>query len=609
MAKDTKPRSCRSPFAGAFLTAVVFCGGCSLLLHADASQCSTDADCLARGPAFANHTCQAGTCVARVSMAETGADAALEADARPEALVEATAEAEAQAEAEAGPPGCMTNSDCSGTATHPEAACDVVSGACLQLTTDDCPYVIGDFSGSVALPLYLGAFATLPPSAPTADPSFKNYKLAISEFAPQGGIPAWDPVKQRGGSRMPVVVVCNTETTDNAHQAMVHLTGDLHVPGVVTAFDAVTLKTMFQNDAYPNVFVINPFGANSTLTALTTGGMLWHMLGQPSDYAPAYAAFFPRMEPYVRSLQNLGAAPMRVATVTARAIDTLDLLAAVQPVIRWNGQSFAQNSAQYLDVPIDSTLNGFDVTAIDYTTPVNQLLAFKPNVIVSFAGAEFTTLVQLYEGQLGANPVPFYLIGPYNQLSQSFLGWIGINSPQSEAKRKRVAGIGAASAADTHVLTAYENRLVASNIGTAADFGQEEFYDAMYFLVYSVVGAGTNAATLSGMNLGQGMLSLVSSTSPSFDMGPSTVGAINAALGAGGTIGLFGALGAPNFTIRTGARIGEGSVYCVQRNANLNVSFVYDVLRMTPGDGGAPALAGTFPCYTAPCGDGGMCPL
>jgi hypothetical protein len=620
MVRDRYPRSHRPTHWGAFLAAAAFCGGCSLLFHVDANQCSTDSDCTAKGPAFANHTCQSGTCVSSVLIAEAGSDAGSQAEAQAEAQtrdqfqVEAQGEAQADAEAGVAEAGCATNADCpAGSPSHPEVACDVASGACIQLTTNDCPFVIGDYSGNIASPLYLGAFATLPSSAPQKDPSYLNYELAISEFTSQGGIPAWDPIKQRSGSRMPVVVVCNRETTDKGHAAMVHLTSDLHVPGVVTAFDAVTLKTMFQNDAYPNVFVINPFGANSSLTSLTTGGMLWHMLGQPSDYASAYSAFFPRIEAYVRGIQNLGSGPMRVATITANAIDTQDLRDAVKPVIRWNGQSLDQNNSamQYLDVAIDSTLNGADPTKIDYSTPLNKLLAFKPNVIVSFAAAEFATLLQQYELSLAshpANPVPFYLIGPYNMLSQPLLQWIGINSPQSEAKRKRVAGIGAASASDTHVLAAYESRLLAS-IGTPADEGQEEYYDAMYFLVYSAIGAGPQPI-LKGMNLGQGMLSLLSGTS--YDMGPSTMGAVFGALGAGGTVSLFGALGPANFTIRTGARVGEGSVYCVQRDANLNVSYVYDVLRLTTNttaDAGAPTLGGTFPCFSGACPDGGTCSL
>ena len=105
---------------------------------------------------------------------------------------------------------------------------------------------------------------------------------------------------------------------------------------------------MFANDAYPSkTFIVNPFGANSTLTStLTTDGLLWHMLGQPSDDADAYAAFFPRVEAYVRTLQNIpSSTPLKVASVTARATDTQDLSAAASKVLRWNGMSLAQNAA------------------------------------------------------------------------------------------------------------------------------------------------------------------------------------------------------------------------------------------------------------------------
>src|SRR5580658_8821638 len=37
------------------------CDGCSLLFHADAAQCASTSDCTARGGAFANTVCSAGT--------------------------------------------------------------------------------------------------------------------------------------------------------------------------------------------------------------------------------------------------------------------------------------------------------------------------------------------------------------------------------------------------------------------------------------------------------------------------------------------------------------------------------------------------------------------
>ena len=612
----------RSALAAALVAAIAFCGGCSLLLHADANQCSIDGDCAARGGGFANDVCVEGTCVATAPLSsnEAGPDAGADAtmDANGDVATQATADVANGGEAEAAvadaapeAAGCTSNADCApASVTHPEVACDQGSGTCLQLTTDECPLVIGDYSGNVEPPLFFGSFATLPPNALESHPSFLNYTLAIDEFTESGGIPAGPG----NGLRMPVAIVCDDSA--DIHTATVHLQSDLHVPGILAALDAVTLRTEFVNDFGPaSTFVINPFGADSTLVSpsLTTNGLLWHMLGQPGDVAPAYAAFFPEVEAYVRAAQNLassdgGTVPtgLRLATVTANATDAQDLATAVEAVLQWNGQSLAQNAAAglYKSVSMDSILNGTDLSTIDVSTAVSTLVDFRPNVIVSFASSEFVKMLEVLEYDWQSttdagepNPSPFYLVGPYNMVSQELLDWVGAGSgAATEARRKRVAGVGVAAPTDTHELVAYENRFLGAFPNGQADLGQENYYDAMYYMVYSIVGAG-RVPTLAGPNLGQGILRLLSGNS--YDEGPgSSMGEIFGALSApNGTVSLFGADGPPDFNLATGARIGQGSVYCVSRDVSSGApGFSYDVLTLSSsGDGG---LGGTFPCYS-----------
>jgi len=587
-----------SILGGALFSAVALLQGCSVIFRAEAAQCSTNGDCTARGPSFANTFCSAGTCKPN-PVPDGGVDAGKDATVVMEASVDAGMEAEAEAGFR-----CTSNADCPVDAVHPKVMCDVGSGQCLQLQTDECPVVLGDISGDRAAPILVGAFATIPLATPDQHPSTLNYGLAIDEFGTQGGVPGWDPVRNMPGFRMPVAVVCNAEA--DVHVAMTHLVSDLHVPAVVAALDSVSLKTMFVNDALPNnVFVVNPFGADSTLTGLSPGTvMLWHMLGQPRDNAPAYAGVMPRIEALLRSRGLTG--PLRVAVVTANATVTLDLANAAQAVMTWNGVTVGQNQTDgnFLSVGIDSILNGVSQNDINVDSQVTALLNFQPHVVVSFASAEFVKLLQNYEIQLAqagntTKPKPFYLVGPYNMESQSLLAWIGPNGSVGEAKRTRVAGVGVAAASDTHVLDAYKIRFLNKYINGSSALGQENYYDAMYFAVYSVVGAG-RLSTIGGTNVAQGMLRLLAGA-PSYDMGPADMGTITNVLNApNSNFGLFGTLGPPTFTLSTGARIGEGSIYCVARNQSSGVtSYAYDVLRVTPAaDGGTPDLGGTFPCYS-----------
>jgi hypothetical protein len=580
--------------------AALLSGGCSVLFHADADQCVSNTDCTVRGTAFASHICVAGTCIVD-NKPDAGKDGGGGSDASMEA---GPMVVDSGSDVEVGPPPCKTNSDCIPDPQHGEVACDRSTGACLQLTTDECPLVIGRFDNPSAPPIFIGAFAELPPSGLMSHPSYINYAMAIGEFS--DGIPGTNPSTGLPGLRTPCAVICNGSA--DSHVAMTHLLNEVHVPGVVAALDALTLKTLLSNDAYPtSTFVINPFGADSQLTSVPNtafnASLFWHMLGQPGDVAPAYLAFFPHFESYVRAKQSL-TAPMRVAVVTGNATVTSDLRAEVEKNLVYNGMSVTDNANAspplYLNVPIESVLNNVDPSLIQYTAAVNALIAFKPNLIVSFAGPEFATLLQRVELQWqvsASNPSPYYLIGPYNQGSQGISSWIGLTSNTgSESRRTRVAGIGVASAVDTHVLDVYERNFP----GPQDALGQENYYDSMYFAVYSLMAAGSGVVSPTGPSMAQGMLRLLSGLSK--DMGHnSDMGDIESVLStATASVSLFGTLGPPVFTLAKGTRIGAGSVYCVTRGAdNQSPVYAYDVQRVSgTTDAGAPGLTGNFSCYS-----------
>jgi hypothetical protein len=588
--------------AGALVMAAALCGGCSLLLHADAAQCVASTDCAARGAAFAGYTCSQGTCRAPIATADGGGDGGAEA-------------------------GCLSNKDCTADPTHPEVACDVDTNTCLQLTSDDCPFIAGDYSGAdhvppLAPPIFLGAFAVFPTTGgPLTHPSYLNYNLALSEFASQtAGIPAGPGT----GHRTPVAVLC--DVAGNVDNAMTHLISDIHVPSIVAALPSATLARVFTTYAAStasDIFLINPFGVDSNLTSLTANNLLWHMLGAPGDNAPAYAAFMPLVESYIRHNPpwNLPAGtPLRVATVTAQSTVTNDLAAAVEDVLVWNGgETIQQNengasscdpASNYCAIGIsDSTLNGTSLNdtnlGASITAAYKALLAYEPNVIISFASEELSRVVENLEIEWpGTVPRPFYLLGPYNEGSSLLLGDLNSGSTFPPNTVKRFAGIGVASTTDPQVLDDYERRFVTST-GRPDALGQENYYDAMYFAVYSLIAAG-RIPDVTGSDIGVGMKHLISLTGQNvYEVGPADMGNMYSAVGvSGGTVELIGTLGPPDFDTRTGARVGQGDVYCYQSQSDAGgAPYAYDYDVLTLVDGGAPAdggsgLQGTFPCYT-----------
>jgi hypothetical protein len=577
---------------GALAFAGALSGGCSVIFHVDGSQCSTSGDCTSRGAAFTQYTCIKGSCIPPVMvMSEAGTDSGFQ---------------------------CTVNTDCTPTGTHTDVACDVTTHTCLQLTTDDCPVIIpgGDSISSTTLPpVFFGTFGVIPPSGPLTYPTTLNYQLALQEFA-NLGIPTGPGV----GKRTPVAIECNADgDTDAINRAMDHLINDVHVTSVVAALPSTTLNQVFTKydiNQNANIFFINPLSADSTLVppSLTTNGLLWHMLGQPGDVTPAYAAFMPLVENHIRNTApwNLGSsAPLRVAVATANATATNDLAAAVKKVLTWNGgKNVTQNTASgnYMEVELtQSILNGVPYSSIDNTAEAQMIADFQPHVIISFASEEFVRLLANIEIDWTGTQLPFYLVSPYNQGSTNLQNAFptynyatpGTESPQS--LRVRTAGIGVASTTDAQVLNDYESRFKGAYPTRPDALGQENYYDAMYFAIYATVAAGRQPM-IGGSDLAGGMKHLISLTGPQYSVGPADQGSIFGVLGSGGSMGLTGTLGPPNFDTATSSRIGAGSVYCVQYtpDAGMPYPYVYDVLTLSgaPGSADAGAFAGTFPCFS-----------
>lgn len=615
------------------MTAAASSGGCSVLFHADADQCSRDTDCIARGAPFGQYsTCQQGTCVFSGSSSSASS----------------TSSSTSTSSSSAGPAPCKKNSDCPGAETAPcqsQIACNVDTGQCLQLTAPpECSYIIGDYCGKdepTYPPIFIGAFAVIQNGDPSGDQSYQNYALAVSEFSAASYAPGVPAGSGTFNSRTPVVVVCDVNGDLNA--GMQHLIGDLGVSTIVAPIEPLSkLGSIFQQydlpgpnpfdggPGYTGTFMINPLGADSYLTTppFKTDGLLWHMLGAPTDMVPAYGAFMPLVERYVRhnAPWNLGdTAPMKVATVAAPNELLSDLANGVNPVLTWNGgetiQSIedagvdaggadagscpCQSGSNYCALTLsDSTLNGTPYTSINYTQIAQCLLQYQPQVVISYASTEFDYVVQYVE-QINPNLQPFYLLSPYNGADQPLVTYVTSSPPLSAGRSARLAGIEFADPTDLTVFNAYQTRFenMPGSIGVGGTAGSN-FYDAMYFAIYSLAAAG-RTTTITASEIAGGMSTLIGQTPmyPAVDMGPGmSMNTVFSDITQGDTISLVGTLGPPNFNQVTGARISQGDVYCLgPADAGANANYQYDVLRLANPDGGPAAdggaLTGTFTCY------------
>jgi hypothetical protein len=534
---------------------------CSLLYDLSTEQCSQTSDCGALGAAFSEYVCVNHLC-------RPSTDAGY----------------------------CDTNASCLDAPDNPgdPAICtrkspSDVGKSCVYLKTAECPLVLPNTrelwrenlrSDNV---LILGGFGTIPTEQ--TGMQIRNYDLALTELTSQiGGLPG------SGGSRRPVVMVlCRANFTERTEldASMTHLADTLKVPGIVSGLLADDLQYAFESKGLgANMFFMSPLESDSTLTSLQDDGLLWHVGPGGTSVGRAYAPLLERTLSYLNV-----SGPVRVASVLAsdlRLLSDIDAVVRSPPSsggISFNGMSVFENlnADNYKSVAITSVYTDPNV---QLATQSQDILAFKPHVIIGDAADEFLdqmvpAIERGWAAAAGTQPRPFYLLSPihYNNpaLPRLLLAFPDV--------WQRLIGVNAPSAVDQVVYEGYQTRFNGAYPEVANRTGYENFYDAIYYLMYAA--AGARNLLVSGQDMKRGMTQLLSG--PRFDVGPTPMPQAMQSLG-NASISLYGTLGAPTFDPSTGARGGVGSAWCVTQSKQQKA----DVLRY---DDASKAMVGNFPCF------------
>ncbi len=500
--------------------------GCSLVFDAEQHQCSTTADCVQLGeeaPELSGSVCQNHVCV-------------LEGAVNPD-----------------GTEPCVTHADCVEAHRGNPYLCR--DGACVGLKSESCTWVIHKEALLEASEVVLiGGFAGIDSAAPTRSTALMSYQLAMDEFSSKmGGLPGGS-----GGSKRPFVgVICEGLAPTDWEASMRHLTETLEVPVILAALPARELRAQFLaiDVASPPLF-ISPNSSDSTLTQLADRGLLWHMLPRAVDLAPGFAALSHA------ALGTVAESPVRLAMVVNELDAMKDVASELVTQLELNGKSLADNQR-------DGTLLRIDVESAlltdepDLGDALTEIAAFCPHVVLALAGAEFIEKVQRpLEEQweaLGCAHRPRYVMSPYAYNSPVLFELLRERSEVS----LRLVGLNFAGAPDQALNERYFLEL-AGSYPSAAQPGHENFYDAAYFAMLSLAAAGGNVQNYTGALAAEGLMRLIEPTGLPWDILPSELPNFVPLLTEHDTnLYLSGALGPPNFDRSTGARLGEGSTWCV----------------------------------------------
>ena len=588
--------------------------GCSLLFDLSSKQCTTSSECTALfGTGYACNAAQ--VCEQPLPVVGNGgSDAGGSSGASGGDGGGGSSGAGASGAGGGGSAGvgggapveCTTNAQCMDA--HAGAwACR--SGSCVELVSDECPFVIGEQNLRTSEnPIIFGAYTLIGTNAPRDTPMTANYELAINEFtagATGGGLAS------ANGRRKMVAVACNGGDPSTYEASLTHLIDTVGVPAIIAPLSPAALITMFEGpaNAGSGVFFMSPVDADSSLTTLLDDGLVWNILGSAANVAPAFVPLLSRAEVLVKAQQSLST--IRVALISDETDTMRDISGVItNPAtgITFNGLSITANGPDFqgYTIPSDPTAEGATLT---YNEVLTNLIAFQPHVIISVTGGAFVNSVMspLEDSwDTGDQDRPFYLLSPYHAGFDALRSLvISLDDlPPAERLDTRIMGVNFESAEDLTLAEAYHLRFRQAYSGQGYLENFENFYDAVWYLMYSFAAAG-EVGIYNGQDVRRGLGRIVRLDVPEafhYAVGgvAETSGDVAEVLSAIATrddngIQLIGTMGPPDFDLSTGARKTQGSAYCLTATG----AFVFDVLRYNPT---GPALEGNTAGTCVPAG-------
>ncbi|HKY36439.1 MAG TPA: hypothetical protein VJN18_10895 [Polyangiaceae bacterium] len=491
--------------------------------------------------------------------------------------------------------GCQTNEDCVRPGAGAPYRCRQSDHKCVQLSSDECPVVLGPAEDPSAI--YFGAFATLNPLAPDKNTIFWSHELAREQLSSDeaGGLRGRD-----GGPARPLVIVGCNNADASIEPALKHLVENVEVPALIATLKPGDMRRAYEAYRASKLFYLSPVPVTKTLIQDEPDGLIWNLLGQPADLAPAYAELLRLSEQHVRRILDLEAAePIRVVLVTTLDAFDSELADSVRPLLQFNdGKSTTKNGGNYKDFTVNPSS---DLAELGL-----QIAQFRPHIVISAASDAFTKPEGLidhieFEWAAAADDLlrePFYILSPYNA---GDLGYLQSNIDKGlkfsgSDMYTRFIGLSIAGARDISLQNIYANKLLSRFPNAYTD--SANYYDAVYFLAYAMYGSSDTGA-LTGPGIADGMKRLLSGDP--FDIGAMAINDVFDALDVeGATLQLNSTLGPPSFDPETGVRPVDGGVFCFSRENEQATSTQreLDVLRYDRdlehfGDA-------EFPCFTFP---------
>lgn len=428
-----------------------------------------------------------------------------------------------------GDAGCTSNSQCPGD----YRVCKKSTGQCISLVVPpgadgggpNCYDVVaGDYKNDDAI--LFGELARLDGRGPAV---FTPIEFAAGEMnTAVGGIP------DSTGKKHPLAIVKCSFAADLIGSAT-YLTSTVGVPAIigpgnsgqtVTVANAVTINA--------NVLLMPPVGTSPTLGTLNANDLLW--MPSPSDAAQGaiLSAMVPDLEAKIR-LAN-GSQPIKVFIANKSDAYGTALLQIMEQTLTINGHNVldAANANYFQTAQYDMPAT---VATWDPATIVSQIIAFKPDIIMTLGTYEGGIIVEKVENIWPAGTTRPQYIFPDGMATNQQVALQQIPSSYDLRSRARGTVPGNTDRANYKSFVA-RFTAVPANAGLS-DPGGANAYDGTYALMYAAAAAG--GVNLTGPKLAAAMRTVTDPTGTAINVGPDDLAAGFAVAAAGNKVHLSGA--------------------------------------------------------------------
>lgn len=408
-------------------------------------------------------------------------------------------------------PSCKTNAECSDRLSSPGICVQEPLGHCVQLVSEDCSTVTGDYLDDRAV-LIASLLSTTGAQASTNLPRQQSAIMAVEEINASNASGGILQSSAPGDTRKLVMVSCDEAAS--LPRVATHLITDLHVSAIVGPnLSQDTLDLTIGNpaiglpsSAQAGTALLTPTAVASAIATIPDNGLTYMMV--PSDIQRV-----PLMKLQINAVES--------ELKTARSKSTIKF------AVYYRGDALGEGTVAGLTTlminggPLANAvaagkarLDAYDPAITSNSALISSYTQFQPDIIVVVGAAEairyfVTPLEQAWPGAVAR---PYYIAIDSTKIVDLITAVTG-----NDDLRQRFRGTGITTTTETQpVLNAFQLaygqrwRDAMGNPQPATQSGMGPAYDAVYTIALALVGR----PDVSGASIAAGMTTLSTNTQP-----------------------------------------------------------------------------------------------